>query len=423
MDVLTVEGLSKRYVIGGSNDGHAATSLRAAIGRSVSRTFGTERHAGEERGKHEFWALKNISFEVAEGTRLGIIGRNGAGKSTLLKIMSRTTEPTEGRLLIHGRTASLLEIGTGFHPELSGRENIFLNGTLLGMTRDEIKRKMEAIIEFAEIEEFLDTPVKHYSSGMYVRLGFAVAAHVDPDILLLDEVLAVGDLQFQRKCFGKMQELGDTARSVLFVSHDLSAISALCNRCILLEHGRLVFDGTPAEAILRYYEHNVTDHGELDFEQRGVHVGDSDAQLLGAEIALMDGKPALEADIREPFRVTLRYRIMTHLDGPTVPNVHFYRPDGTCAFVALPEGARNLGPGEYRATVIIPGRFLNEGMYSIRISLTTFFGTHHKTHLALPSALMINIRDPRDGTTGRYGYGGQFPGAVRPRFEWTIGEE
>lgn len=248
--VISVHGLSKRYRLK-----HVARpryeSFREVISGNVSRFFrnGFGRPVMPVDGKEEdFWALKDVNFSVERGDRLGIVGRNGAGKSTLLKILSRITDPTKGRVEIRGRVSSLLEVGTGFHPELSGRENIFLNGAILGMRTAEVRRKFEQIVHFAEIERFLDTPVKRYSSGMYVRLAFAVAAHLEPDILIVDEVLAVGDSQFQQKCLGRMEELSHSGRTILFVTHNMDAMLTLCNRGVVLDRGAVVFDGTASES-------------------------------------------------------------------------------------------------------------------------------------------------------------------------------
>ena len=255
--VIRVEGLWKQYRYGSIS--HA--TLRKDIQTWWARVRGKEDPnlpidqinlaKNQERGTKNaeeddrFWALRDVSFDVKQGEVLGIIGRNGAGKSTLLKIMSRVTAPTKGMIKIKGRTASLLEVGTGFHPELTGRENIFLNGAILGMTKDEIKRKFDEIVAFAEVEKFIDTPVKRYSSGMYVRLAFAVAAHLEPEILILDEVLAVGDADFQKKCLGKMQDVAEHGRTVLFVSHNMTSVRALCSRVILIDKGMVVMDGQP----------------------------------------------------------------------------------------------------------------------------------------------------------------------------------
>ncbi|MCX6854923.1 MAG: polysaccharide ABC transporter ATP-binding protein [Verrucomicrobia bacterium] len=253
--VISIEQLSKRYFLGHQGPRESYQSIRESVvkhGRSLARkTFDLVRGNQMVQGDsvEEFWALKDVSFEVHQGDVLGIIGSNGAGKSTLLKLLSRITEPTKGRITLQGRVASLLEVGTGFHPELSGRENIFLNGAILGMSRAEIRSKFDEIVDFADVERFLDTPVKRYSSGMYVRLAFAVAAHLEPEVLVVDEVLAVGDAEFQKKCMGKMGEVAKGGRTVLFVSHNLGAVVGLCSRCLLMDHGSLILDSSPAECV------------------------------------------------------------------------------------------------------------------------------------------------------------------------------
>jgi lipopolysaccharide transport system ATP-binding protein len=274
--VIRVEGLGKKYALHHETS-ERYTALRDVVARQAKaagrllnpftlagQLRRAQRQAAAERAesKEEFWALKDVSFEIRRGERVGIIGRNGAGKSTLLKILSRITEPTTGRVEIRGRVASLLEVGTGFHPELTGRENIYLNGAILGMTRREIRSKFDEIVDFAEVEKFLDTPVKRYSSGMYVRLAFAVAAHLEPEILVVDEVLAVGDVSFQKKCLGKMEDVADReGRTVLFVSHQLSSIQKLCNKGLLLRGGKIAFDGLSEETISAYV--NSSNHATL----------------------------------------------------------------------------------------------------------------------------------------------------------------
>ena len=253
--IIRIESLGKKYVLGHQKQGEY-TTLREQItngAKSLNRRLlrPSDKRISPPAHK-EFWALKDISFEIKQGERVGIIGRNGAGKSTLLKILSRITEPTCGRIVIKGRVASLLEVGTGFHPELTGRENVYLNGAILGMGKTEIKRKFDEIVAFAEVEQFLDTPVKRYSSGMYVRLAFAVAAHLEPEILIVDEVLAVGDMQFQRKCIGKMEDVGKEGRTVLFVSHNMSMVQTLCNRGIFLRQGTVLTDDTTVAAVSTY---------------------------------------------------------------------------------------------------------------------------------------------------------------------------
>ena len=248
---IKIQGVCKKYTVGKEKD----SSLRGTLGSVLKSTVSK----GEE-----FWALKDVSFEVKKGEVIGIVGKNGAGKSTLLKILSQITKPTEGRIEINGRVASLLEVGTGFHPELTGRENIYLNGTILGMTRKEVKAKFDEIVEFSGVEKFIDTPVKHYSSGMYVRLAFAVAAHLEPEILVIDEVLAVGDAEFQKKCLGKMQDVANHGRTVLFVSHNMASVKSLCSSAILLQKGQIVFSGNVAETISKYNEIGLKGRLKID---------------------------------------------------------------------------------------------------------------------------------------------------------------
>lgn len=273
--VIKVEGLSKSYIISHKTS-ERYVALRDVIAdkfKAFGRNYlGARRRHPASSSEEQFFALKDVSFEIKRGDRVGIIGRNGAGKSTLLKVLSRITEPTTGRIEIKGRVASLLEVGTGFHPELTGRENIFLNGAILGMTKAEIKRKFDEIVDFAEIEKFLDTPVKRYSSGMYVRLAFAVAAHLEPEILIVDEVLAVGDAQFQKKCLGKMEEVGKEGRTVLFVSHNMGTVLQLCNNCILLKTGEIELLGDSNNVIDHYYNNSAVTYLGKDNENKDIYL-------------------------------------------------------------------------------------------------------------------------------------------------------
>ena len=264
---ISIQNLSKSYIIGKQKE----SSLRHSLGNLFKK---------KETKEGLFWALKDVSFEVEQGDVIGIIGRNGAGKSTLLKILSKITQPTEGRIEINGRVASLLEVGTGFHPELTGRENIYLNGTLLGMSRKEVAEKLDEIVAFSGVEKFIDTPVKHYSSGMHVRLAFSVAAHLEPEILIIDEVLAVGDAEFQKKCLGKMKDVAGEGRTVIFVSHDLAAVKNLCNRGVLLENGKIVLKGSTDEVLKKYNEETIKNkdfintnwNKELDYDIKSIHI-------------------------------------------------------------------------------------------------------------------------------------------------------
>ncbi len=305
--VIRAEGLGKKYVIGHETERERYTALRDVLGRRAKALFRTTSDmlggrpivAGDTT--EEIWALDDINFEVRRGEVLGIIGRNGAGKSTLLKILSRITEPTVGQVEIRGRVSSLLEVGTGFHPELTGRENIYLNGAILGMMRAEVRRKFDEIVAFAEVEKFLDTPVKRYSSGMYVRLAFAVAAHLEPQILMVDEVLTVGDAQFQKRCLGRMREVAGGGRTVLFVSHNMGAVANLCSRCILLKEGKIFKDGPSSEAISEYMEARPPPN-----EMRP-NTGGKEAALIGGELTGQDiqGNSVLWS---KDFALTLYYR-------------------------------------------------------------------------------------------------------------------
>lgn len=287
---ISVENLSKSYLVGHNTaQSENYTALRDVVARGAQNLARKTRDMVRGRAivqgdeVEEFWALKDVSFEIKRGDRVGIIGRNGAGKSTLLKILSRITEPTIGRIKITGRVVSLLEVGTGFHPELTGRENIFLNGAILGMSRREIQRKFDEIVDFAGVEKFLDTPVKRYSSGMYVRLAFAVAAHLEPEILIVDEVLAVGDADFQKKCLGKMQEIGSNGRTVLFVSHNMAAISNLCEKIIYMEGGKLHTIGKAAETISAYLRGLAVDASE-QLSERKDRIGSGIARFHSVEV-------------------------------------------------------------------------------------------------------------------------------------------
>lgn len=309
--IISIENLSKRYMIGrqtAKGDG-----LRHALEGALRAPFAMLNR--EERSKRakteEFWALKDVSLEIKQGEMLGIIGRNGAGKSTMLKLLSRITEPTEGRIKLRGRVASLLEVGTGFHPELTGRENIFLNGSILGMTRLEIKKRFDEIVEFSEIGKFLDTPVKRYSSGMYVRLAFAVAAHLEPEILIVDEVLAVGDAEFQKKCLGKMEDVSTKqGRTVIIVSHQMQVIQNLCTRCVLMNRGKLVKEG-PTDEIVADYLATGAELADCDLAERTDRTGKGKAIITGVEMLDSSGTPIREAMSGGDVTLRVSYRVKT----------------------------------------------------------------------------------------------------------------
>ena len=313
--VIKVENIGKKYIIGHKRNSKE-DALRDVIAKKVKGVFKntkkiiSQNAVPNTKGKEDFWALKDINFEVRQGERVGIIGRNGAGKSTLLKILSRITEPTNGRISINGRLASLLEVGTGFHPELTGRENIYLNGAVLGMHRSEIKRKFDEIVDFSEVGKFLDTPVKRYSSGMYVRLAFAVAAYLESEILVVDEVLAVGDAQFQKKCLGKMEDLSNEGgRTVLFVSHNMQAISSLCSRIILLDKGSMIQDGEAAKIIQNYLMFETSKNGAIEWGKNDAP-GDSLIKLRAIKILDLDNRIRTHFFTKSKIRVQLDFEIL-----------------------------------------------------------------------------------------------------------------
>jgi len=417
---ISVQNLGKKYVLSHQSQEHY-TALRDVMTNGVKQFVHKLRHplatSMNDPTCEDFWALKDVNFDIQQGDRVGIIGRNGAGKSTLLKILSRITEPTVGKVKISGRVASLLEVGTGFHPELTGRENIFLNGAILGMSKVEIKKKFDEIVAFAEVEKFLDTPVKRYSSGMYVRLAFAVAAHLEPEILIVDEVLAVGDAQFQKKCLGKMEEVGKQGRTVLFVSHNMAMISNLCQKGIVLDAGGLAFQGPISEAMLKYYQDagGKSNGTSREFESET-------AALLSAElIGLGD---ALDITIHDALVIRMKYKIKQQVDGKCVANFHFFSADGNYVFVSSADGVKTMPPGEYYADCTVPGKLLNEGAYFVGLALTTYYSAgSFDVEFFDRNALTFNVIDPMDERSNRYGYAGPMPGIIRPSLSWNISKD
>src|ERR1043166_5852159 len=297
--IVRVEGLSKQYRIGEQRAGY--DTLRESIVRAVKAPLNQLRNG--RRSSNTIWALKDVNFEVAPGEVVGIVGSNGAGKSTLLKTLSRITEPTHGRVELYGRLASLLEVGTGFHPELTGRENTYLNGAILGMHKADIDRKFDEIVAFAELEKFLDTPVKHYSSGMYMRLAFAVASHLEPEILLVDEVLAVGDAAFQKKCLGRMGEVAKQGRTVLFVSHNLTAVKSLCRKTMRLERGEIVDSGDTERVVLNYIQNETQTRMQRVWDDPQLAPGGSDVRLHHLSITPLAQNPDQPITVRTPIRL------------------------------------------------------------------------------------------------------------------------
>ena len=317
---VRVDGLSKQYKIGVRRKDHSTlrdhlvSNLKSLFGRNghgpLSRNAGSMESAEQAGASDIIWALRDVSFEVKQGEVLGIIGRNGAGKSTLLKMLSRITEPTQGRIEIYGRVSALLEVGTGFHGELTGRENVYLNGTILGMKRVEIARKFDEIVAFAEVEQFIDTPVKHYSSGMSLRLAFAVAAHLEPDIMILDEVLAVGDSTFQKKCIGKMEGVAKEGRTIFFVSHNMPAVTRLCERVILLDQGKVIVDGSAHEVIKAYLHSGRGSMSSREWLYPDKAPGSEVARLRAVRVRTEDGQSGEKIDIRKKVGLEMEYEVL-----------------------------------------------------------------------------------------------------------------
>jgi lipopolysaccharide transport system ATP-binding protein len=415
--VIKVENLSKQYRLGSVGTG----SLLDDLNRSWYRIRGKEdpyiriaedNEQAVKANSEYVWALKDINFTVTQGEVLGVIGRNGAGKSTLLKILSRTTAPTTGRIKIKGRVASMLEVGTGFHPELSGRENIFLNGAILGMTSIEIKSKFDEIVDFAGVERYIDTPVKRYSSGMYVRLAFGVAAHVEPDILIVDEVLAVGDVEFQKKALGKMKSVSTSGgRTVLFVSHNMNAIKNLCPRSIFMENGFIKFIGDTDEVIKRYLSHHQNSSLKQSFEDPRSAPGNEKIKLKRIEV-----QPLL-ANLLDPITVNTPVNIEFEFwnnveDIPINLSMHLYTISGECVFNSSTASIA-LSKGLHKGVCEIPGNLLNDGIYTVSMMVV---GEISYPLFNFEDMVSFEVLENRQES----GWHGKWPGLVRPDLNFPL---
>jgi len=405
MIAIRANNLSKTYSLG-----VGASSLRDSLA-SVFRPRPT---------RTTLRALDDVSFEVKAGETLGIVGNNGAGKSTLLKILSRITKPTGGTVELHGRVGSLLEVGTGFHQELSGRENIFLNGAILGMRRGEIEKRFDEIVAFSELEKFLDTPVKHYSSGMYMRLAFAVAAHLEPEILIVDEVLAVGDVSFQKKCLNKMQDVSQKGRTVLFVSHDMSAVTRICTRAIAMSKGKIVLEGDAAEVVRSYFSSNLGISAEHDFSADADAPASEFVRLKRVRVINEKGETFGSLDIREKIGIEATYEA---LQGGQIllPNFQVFNQDRVQLFtvqdVSREWHRREKERGEYVSTVWIPPNFMAEGACSVNFAVVTYLPAM-RIHFNALEAVSFDVVDSLEGDTARGDYAGKMDGVIRPILDW-----
>lgn len=410
LPAIQANDIAKRYRLG-QNAG--ASTLAELLSATASAMVPGRRSKAPANGGQDFWALKGVSFEIAPGEVVGILGENGAGKSTLLKILSRITPPTRGSVTYRGRIGSLLEVGTGFHPELSGRDNVYLSGAILGMPRADVRRRFDEIVDFSGVEAFIDTPVKRYSSGMYMRLAFAVAAHLDTDILLVDEVLAVGDYKFQQKCLSRMDATAHDGRTVIFISHSLIAIQAICHRALWLDHGVIAADGPTAGVIARYAG---TDHASggiaRDWPDADKAPGNAAMRLRSARIEAIGAEPGAPLDVRQSFAMSFEY---DNLRDGAIFNASLLvtNEEGVVVFNAGPTEEPSAATiGRRRERCVVPGDLMNDGTYRVTFEVWE----EGELLLSVPDLLTFEILDNPEG---RFGWYGKWQGVVRPRLEWT----
>jgi lipopolysaccharide transport system ATP-binding protein len=412
---IRAEGLSKQYRLG-----QYRQAYRTAREEIMRAAHALRKRDPVDNGPGTIWALEDVSFEIEPGEVVGVIGRNGAGKTTLLRILSRITEPTRGYAEIRGRLGSLLEVGTGFHPELTGRENVYLNGAILGMKRGEVTRKLDEIVEFAGVAKFLDTPVKRYSSGMYVRLAFSVAAHLEPEILIVDEVLAVGDAEFQRRSLGRMETIGKSGRTVLFVSHNMATVTRLCQRALLLEGGRIVLDGQ-SDHVTAHYLHTGTGTSAHRTWPHDASPGDDLVRLRSVRVVTDEGTVAETVDVRRPVGIELVFDILRN--GPPIrPQIMLTDESGLSSFNALdtdPRWRDDAKPGTYTSTAWLPGNLLNDGVVFASVFVSTLASLKTIQHVFERDAVSFQITDPVEGDSAKGDYVGRWRGVVSPLLEWT----
>jgi lipopolysaccharide transport system ATP-binding protein len=425
-DAIRVEALGKRYLLGAARGAFTYGSLRDTIADAAAGSLRRLRGEAPDaaRARATIWALRDVSFSVTPGEVVGIIGRNGAGKSTLLKILSRITKPTEGVARFRGRLGSLLEVGTGFHPELTGRDNIYLNGAILGMRRHEIQRKFDDIVAFSGVEAFIDTPVKRYSSGMYVRLAFAVAAHLEPEILVVDEVLAVGDAAFQKQCLGKMQEVSQTGRTILFVSHNMQAVTRLCPRAILLSGGRVAADGPTDAVVARYLSAELGTQARCEWAPDDPAAPGNDwVRLRSVRVVDEHGETSESIDVRRRVGIEIAFEVLRR-EQPFVPGIVLVNDQGSPVFSAMdtdPRWREACAPGRYTSTAWIPGNLLNEGTMVASAALGSYTSGGKTLRQAVANEVVaFQVIDPGEGGTARGDYAGTWVAPVRPLLDWSL---
>jgi lipopolysaccharide transport system ATP-binding protein len=420
---ISVQELGKRYRIGEREPYGTLRDTVAQGARAATQFLRRQENSRVRKQKEHVWALDDVSFDVEPGEVVGLIGRNGAGKTTLLKVLSRITEPTAGEVRVRGSLNSLLEVGTGFHPELTGRENVYLNGAILGMRRAEIRRKFDEIVDFANVDQFIDTPIKRYSSGMQVRLAFAVAAHLESEILLVDEVLAVGDLEFQRKCMGRMEQASSMGGTVVFVSHSMASIVRLCPRVILLNRGSVIADGDASDVVRTYLESGLGTSAAREWSVEEAP-GDDVARLRSVRVIDGDGGVSDQIDIAQPVKIEVTYWSYSSARqlGPTV-TLKFLNEEGVVLFASTDmvrqdwyESERR--PGIVRTVCTIPGHFLAEGQITVEVILASI--RPRATHWIEPDVVAFNISDSTKGEGVRGPITFDWPGVVRPMLDWNI---
>lgn len=404
MPVITVENISKQYIID-HQKGKGANTLRDVIAENFRAMFGSKKDQNTVTHE-EFWALRDVNFAIEQGDRVGIVGHNGAGKSTILKILSKIIEPTTGTVRIKGRVASLLEVGTGFHPELTGRENIYLNGSLLGMSRSEIRKQFDEIVAFAGVEKFLDTPVKRYSSGMYVRLGFAISAHLDPEIMIVDEVLAVGDAEFQKKSLGKMRDNSASGRTIIFVSHNLTAVQALCNKTLYFEKGRLIEQGETNQVIASYLSKVSKTRLAREWATPEEAPGNDLVRVRRVELVPDYLDELTHIDVRTSMKFRFEFwNLMDHANLNL--SLHLNSMTGECIF-NIGTLSQPYGKGLIVGECTIPGFFLNDGSYTISMMIVKDTVT---PLYVMEEGITFDVEDFREGIA----WYGKWPGYVRPQ--------